>query len=931
MHSPAVSGAPSMFAKYNRGFVVLLAGEAALACASVLFWLHRPYPPPLSLAADPSVAVALPLFIAGALLTMLGVGWLPLPTLDDGSSRSDRGSNAAAHIGALLLILLLAFVLRGYRLTEMPPPLFDDEANTALDAMRFLESRPASLIGTGWGEVPVAYSALNSLALRAFGPTVLGARATGVVLSTLTVLVFYGVCRWLLSRPAALLAALALAMQRWHVTMSRFGASEIALPFFVCVAFFFTVRGFNLHVGPRGPLARRFPSRLASEAGQDAALPAIGCDVEHSDNSYRWWWSWRPWPVIAGAAGLGVCMYVYLASRLVAFGMVLFLSYLVVHAATVFVRQRCCPTKVAARIVGCVLLYGVTYGIVFAPMAVYYARNPISFTSRWKDISLPAKMNIGKGTIHWQPLWANLTAYPLMLNYAANEVSRYGPPFRPLLNVISGVLFMTGLTCLLRHWWRPAHVFALLWLAMPMLGGMITVSETPSPFRTIVAAPAVALLSVVPVYYAALLCGHGARGAERRRGLYAIATAVILVAGLWDQHTYWVDVRHNPQLHREMNYPEYVVADRVRQLVPTHPVYLDPHYFSFSSLILLNWKEPNMRVFVPSQHIPLLQPQRVDSYVILPSGSESVLAAYRLFYPHAEGKEYALEQAAGFGRYEILIPAGDLAATQGLWAEVASGRELVDGFGVRPLSVTGLADLRWEGVIDVPVAGRYRFSVRSTQPIGDRCRLTIAGRAIPGTDTDVALLAGRVPISLRVMQIRPNERLDVLWKRVGGDWQPVPRDRVHAFPPTGNLGLWAAYYDRNEPSGSPFMERVDYTLGADESLAAPLSVRWVGFLKAPQDGDYEFEMQSDDGSRLVIDGVLLMDLWRLNGGAGRVRHALRAGEHAVQIDYFDAGGGRGFRLRWTPPTGRSEMLPVDVFSHAPPPESDTPFRLAEEP
>src|SRR5262249_9750545 len=153
---------------------------AAVLCGQILFSLHRSYPPPPSFSADPLLPWSLPLFVGGAALTLLGLMWLALPTLKPGESPPDAGRTSRQHKAAVVAILLLAFAVRAYRITEMPPPFFDDEANLALDAMKYLDGEFPPGTMTGWFETPLAFSAVNTLPFRYFGPTVLASRVTGL-------------------------------------------------------------------------------------------------------------------------------------------------------------------------------------------------------------------------------------------------------------------------------------------------------------------------------------------------------------------------------------------------------------------------------------------------------------------------------------------------------------------------------------------------------------------------------------------------------------------------------------------------------------------------------------------------------------------------------------------------------------------------------
>ena len=72
-----------------------------------------------------------------------------------------------------------------------------------------------------------------------------------------------------------------------------------------------------------------------------------------------------------------------------------------------------------------------------------------------------------------------------------------------------------------------------------------------------------------------------------------------------------------------------------------------------------------------------------------------------------------------------------------------------------------------------------------------------------------------------------------------------------------------------------------------------------GYLKIPKDNNYTFRLVSDDGSRLTIDGKVIIDHDGPHGATpkdGEV--ALKAGFHPFRIDYFEGGGGNNVSFQW---------------------------------
>ena len=93
--------------------------------------------------------------------------------------------------------------------------------------------------------------------------------------------------------------------------------------------------------------------------------------------------------------------------------------------------------------------------------------------------------------------------------------------------------------------------------------------------------------------------------------------------------------------------------------------------------------------------------------------------------------------------------------------------------------------------------------------------------------------------------------------------------------------------------------------------------RFRGLIHAAEAGEYAFFVESDDGSRLSINGQQVVD----NDGEhppqevrGNVR--LAAGDHEIILLYFNAGGERQLRVAWQPPGARRELIPASVLFHA---------------
>ena len=114
--------------------------------------------------------------------------------------------------------------------------------------------------------------------------------------------------------------------------------------------------------------------------------------------------------------------------------------------------------------------------------------------------------------------------------------------------------------------------------------------------------------------------------------------------------------------------------------------------------------------------------------------------------------------------------------------------------------------------------------------------------------------------------------------------RPDPSPFRFSFSPSSEAlepvrGLSAAYYANASWEGTPVLTAIDRSVHFEKSalvrraaeLVGPASAVWEGVLSVPAQSVYRFELVSDDGSTLELDGRLLID----NGGFHPSRRAVR--------------------------------------------------------
>lgn len=154
---------------------------------------------------------------------------------------------------ALLLIIILAFSLRFYKVTEIPPSLNWDEVSINYNAYSILKTGKDE-----WGQfLPVHFKAYGEYklpvqiyasipAISIFGLNELGVRITPVIYGTLTVMVMFFLGRLLFqSNLVGLVSSFLLAISPWHIQLTRASFESSLATLFVTAGIWFLVKGFD--------------------------------------------------------------------------------------------------------------------------------------------------------------------------------------------------------------------------------------------------------------------------------------------------------------------------------------------------------------------------------------------------------------------------------------------------------------------------------------------------------------------------------------------------------------------------------------------------------------------------------------------------------------------------------------------------------------
>lgn len=147
---------------------------------------------------------------------------------------------------------------------------------------------------------------------------------------------------------------------------------------------------------------------------------------------------------------------------------------------------------------------------------------------------------------------------------------------------------------------------------------------------------------------------------------------------------------------------------------------------------------------------------------------------------------------------------------------------------------------------------------------------------------------------------------------------------VSAFAQGGD-GLKGEYYNSVNLTGTPLI-RYDKNIDFEYAYASPLtgidtdnfSIRWTGKVQAPVTGAYTFTSYSDDGIRVWVNGVKLIDNWTGHGAVyddGIAINLVAGQKYDIKVEYFESYGYGQLQMYWAyPGTTRTVIPQANLFS-----------------
>ncbi|MBC7237692.1 MAG: glycosyltransferase family 39 protein, partial [Chloroflexi bacterium] len=358
---------------------------------------------------------------------------------------------------ALLIALGAGAFLRFYRLQELPADLGWDLPYNFSDGQRILAGEYLIFFPDNYGREGMFFYLIAAVA-KLGSLSAYSIRVTSALVGVLAIPAIYALAREALDDEAAAYAALLLASNKWHITLTRSGYRVSLMPLFSILALYTLARAL-----------RRGHSRDWALAGVSLGLGL---------------WTYKAFTFMLPTAVGTVLLYALLGLR-------------VRRGDPAVESGRRATFRPLLKGLGLMLLATL---VALSPMVRFVIDFPETYLARELLGADLVNKSVERADMSRLSLYArNAITSLLMFNYEGDGNSRFGVPFQRHMGYISGVLFVLGVAGALAHWRRRIYLLllvALVGLLTPMTISMLA-GEAPNCFRSSgVIGPALVLAAI---------------------------------------------------------------------------------------------------------------------------------------------------------------------------------------------------------------------------------------------------------------------------------------------------------------------------------------------------------------------------------------------------------------------------------------------------
>ncbi len=419
----------------------------------------------------------------------------------------------------LIFILVVATVLRFYKLGTLPPGLHPDEAANGLDVIGMIDQGKFSVIFDTNGPREGLFLYLQGFfvwlgkffSIESLHYTSLALRIAPAIIGVVTVFGIYKLAKEFFNKNVALFASAALAVSSWHIQFSRNGFRAIMTPLILVFLFYFFIRAYR-----NGKL-----------------------------KDYIW-----------SGVFLALGFYTYLSFRMIPLVFLALIIYILMIKKKFF----------SANVKNLAYFIGVFF-ICMIPMIFHFINVPADILGRASTSIFGQEQN---------PFFIfgdNIVKTAQMFNFVGDANYRHNVASLPMLEPIIGVLFWVGLILALFKIKKIEYFILIVSLAVLSLPELLTGEGIPHALRLVGIIPVVFILSGLGFeWFIALLKKVGNVKFKFFEGI--IATLILCLSLLTAAHKYFVILPNSTDGREAYAEDMVTMAERIKVLPQNQEVIL---------------------------------------------------------------------------------------------------------------------------------------------------------------------------------------------------------------------------------------------------------------------------------------------------------------------------------------------------------------------
>ena len=129
-------------------------------------------------------------------------------------------------------------------------------------------------------------------------------------------------------------------------------------------------------------------------------------------------------------------------------------------------------------------------------------------------------------------------------------------------------------------------------------------------------------------------------------------------------------------------------------------------------------------------------------------------------------------------------------------------------------------------------------------------------------------------------------------------------------------GMWSKIPDFELLTELKKGQTYSFNLDKLERRFANFAIEFIGYIKIDKGGKYTFYLSSNDGSKLLINDIPVVDNDGTHGDIERTGQIeLTSGLHPFKLQYFDGGGSQSLNVQYKGPGIERQTIPLDKLMH----------------